>query len=161
MKKIIGVIFPLCLMLSCLSLSAKNNVTEVEQVALTFNELSHYFNAALQFYTAQSAFSQKYNTNIPEISCKFCPKRSLPCDELIVKIQAKAMDKAIGAEASIANEARKKMLAIYHEITQLLFLGCVDDIRNFMAKIAQQESIPCEDCQKVEWQAVAPSKCAN
>jgi hypothetical protein len=161
MKKIIGVIFSFCLILSYLSLSAKNNVTEVEQVALTFNELSHYFNATLQFYAAQSAFNQKYKTNIPEITCEFCPKRSLPCDELIVKIQAKAMDKAIGAEDTMANEVREKMLAIYHEITQLLFLGSMDDIRNFMAKIAQQEAIPCEDCQRVAWKAVAASKCAN
>ncbi len=105
--------------------------------------------------------SKKYRISIPEITCKFCPKRSLPCDELIVKVQAKAMDKAIGAKESIANEARKKMLTIYDEITKLLCTGSIDDIRKFMVKIAQDGAIPCEDCQKFEWTSKGVSKCAK
>jgi len=135
-------------------------LTETEEVILSFNEVAYYFEAAFKFYAVLGIFSQKYTTNTPEITCRYCPKRSLPCDELIVKIQAKAMDKAIGAKDSIANEARKNMLSIYHEITQLLYMGSLDDIRKFMAKIAQEKEVLCEDCQKFEWQAVGVSKSA-
>ena len=61
------------------------------------------------------------------------------------------MDKAVGEKDSIANKARKKMLTTYHKITQLLCVASIDDIRKFMAKIAQEEAIPCEDCKKINW----------
>jgi|GEM_PF-4997519 len=138
--------------------SVKKQPSEIEQVASVFNEISYYFGSTLQFYMALKCFSQKYNTNTPEITCKFCPSRPLPCDELLVKIQTKAIDKAIGANDPIANEARKKMLTIYEEITKLLYSESIDNIRKFMAKAAQEEEIQCEDCQKNAWMAVGINK---
>lgn len=64
------------------------------------------------------------------------------------------MDVAIDGNGSIVQDARKNMRAIYSEITQLLCVGSMDDIRAFMAKIAQEGGIPCEDCQNVEWTAL-------
>lgn len=158
MKNGIGIFLVFGLMMGFVCPSVKKQPTEIEQVALTVNELSLYFGATLQFYMALKSFSKKYNTKTPEITCKFCPARSLPCDELIVKVQAKAIDKAIGAKASVASETRKKMLTTYDEITNLISFGSLDDIRGLMAKIAQEEAIPCEGCQRVEWRAIGVSK---
>lgn len=158
MKKNVGIFLIFSLMICPLSFSAKNELTQMQEVVVSFNEVGHYFGACLLFYAALNDFSQKNNTSIPEITCKLCPQTALPCDQLIVKVQAKAMDKAIGAEDSIANEARKKMLSIYDEITKQLCVASLDDIRKFMAKVAQEEEIACEDCQKFEWQALGVSK---
>ena len=136
-------------------------MTEAEELDLTFKELAYYFEASLKFYVALGVFSKIYSTNPPEIACRFCPKRSLLCDELIKHyIQVKAMRKAIGAKDSIANKARKNMLLIYDEITQLLCAGSLDDVRKFMVKIAQEKKIPCEGCKKFEWQAIGVNKSA-
>jgi hypothetical protein len=147
MEKNIIVLF---LILNFLPLTAKNNLTEAEEVSLTFNEMSHYIDATVQFYTALHAYKQKNHDQIPKITCKFCPQRALPCDELLVKIQARAIDKAI-AQASIADKIRRKMLTIYHEVTQLINTSPENNIRKFMAKIARKEKIPCEACQKTDW----------
>jgi hypothetical protein len=92
---------------------------------------------------------------MPEITCKYCPQRTLSCDELICKIKARTMKKAVCDKTSVAEELRKKMLNIYKEITNLLVIGNIDNIRKFMAKIAQEAVIPCEGCQKVEWVALS------
>jgi hypothetical protein len=126
-------------------------MTEGEQLAAVLNELSYYFNATIQFYSALKVFEQNYNVETPEVTCKYCPQRALPCDELINKTKARAMKKAIFEKTSIAEMVHKKMLAIYQEITDLLSIGNMENIRKFMAKIAQEEAIPCEGCQKVEW----------
>ncbi len=161
MRKRIGICLFVGLMISSPNFGASINPTEMEQVALTFKELAYYFGAAVPFHAVLRAFDQKNFMNPAEITCKFCPTRSLPCGELIVKVQAKAMDKAIGAQVSISDEVRKKMLAEYHEITKLLCIGSIDDIRKFMAKLAQDNIIPCEDCQRSDWQSTGVSECTR
>lgn len=163
MKKIIGFILIFSVMVCSSNLTAEKDLTaqdlaDIEEVALTFKEAGYYFGASMPFYAALGAFNQKNGKNPAEITCKFCPKRSLPCSELIVKVQAKAIGKAKKAKDCIANETRKKMLATYDEITKLLCLGSIDDVRKFMANVAQEEEIPCEGCKKVEWKAEGISK---
>lgn len=157
MKKNIGICLVFSLIIYSLSLTAKihlrdKNLADLNEVALTFKELAYYIGASIPFYAALGSFDQKNAMSPAEIMCKFCPKRSLPCGELIVKVQAKAIEEAIGAEDSVANEVRKKMLALYYEITKILCIGSIDDVRNLMIKIAKNEKIPCEDCQKSDWQ---------
>jgi hypothetical protein len=151
--KVLNIFLLVLLPLSTVNLSAKNNMTEMEQVVATFNELSNYFAASVQFHLALREFQRQHDVKASEITCKYCPKRIMPCDELIVKVQAKAMDAAIGAETCAADEVRKKMLTIYEGITQLLHLGSIDDVKKIMVKIAQDEAIPCEDCQRCEWES--------
>lgn len=151
MKKDVGIFLFFGLMISTLSSAVNTKLTEIEQVALTFKELAYYLGASVPFYAALQDFNQNNPTSPAEISCKFCPRRSLPCGELIVKVQAKAMDQAIGAEDTVAGEVRKKMLATYYELTKLLCIGSVNDVKNFMIKTAQNETIPCEDCKRSEW----------
>lgn len=155
MKKNISIILVFTLIIYSSILTAQKKLTEkdladIQEVTLVFKEAAYYFPTMFQFYAALQPVSQTF-TDTPAINCKFCLKRSLLCDELIVKVQAKAMEKVKGASDSVINETRKKMLSIYHEITQLLPIGSLDDIRKFMAKIAQEEGVPCEDCKKVEW----------
>lgn len=126
------------------------DLADIQEATLIFKETAYYFDTMFQFYAALRPISQTF-TNTPAINCKFCLKRSLLCDELIVKVQAKSVEKAIKSESCIGDQIRKKMLSIYHDIMQLLLIGSLDDIRTFMAKIAQDEKIPCEDCKKVEW----------
>lgn len=133
--------------------SFTSSLTESELVIAVFNELAHYFDATVKFCIALNAFEQNHKVEIPEITCKYCPQRALPCDELINKIKAKAMEKAVCDKTSVAEAVRKKMLDIYQEITNLLSIGNIDNLRKFMAKIAQEKAIPCEGCQKVEWVA--------
>jgi len=163
MKNNMGIVFIFSLMICSLSVTAKTTLTDrdladLNEVALTFKELTYYFESSIPFYAALISFDQENSMNPAEITCKFCPKRSLPCGDLIVKVQAKAMEKAIGAKDFVADEVRKKMLATYHEITKLLCIGSVDDVRNLMTKIAQDETIPCEDCQRSDWQAIGVSQ---
>ena len=142
------------LLVSLTSFSAYAKPTEMEYVALTFKEIAYYFGASIPFYAALGSFDQQNPANLAEITCTVCPQRSLPCGELIVKVQAKAIDTVIDANNSVISEVRKKMLAIYYEITTLLYIGSIDDIRKCMTKIAQEETIPCEGCQRSDWQAV-------
>src|SRR5205823_2665061 len=131
-KRNISIILIFSLMICSSNLNANKELTEkdlvdIQEATLIFKENAYYFNTMFQFYAALQPVSQTF-TNTPAINCKFCLKRSLLCDELIVKVQAKAIEKTIKSEDSIANEIRKKMLSIYHEITQLLPIGSLDDI---------------------------------
>lgn len=126
------------------------DLADIQEAKLIFKETAYYFPTMFQFYGALQPISQTF-IDTPAINCKVCLKRSLHCDELIVKVQAKAIEKTIKSEDSIANEIRKQMLSMYYEITQLLKMGSLDDIRKFMTKLAQEQEISCEDCKKVEW----------
>lgn len=166
MKKLIhgSTYFFLSLMILSLNLAAKNELSDLQTVAQTVKELGYYFGSTLQFHAALTIFSQKNNAIIPDITCMFCPKRSLPCDELLVKIQAKSIDKSISKSNSEAHEIRKNLLAIYEEITNMLYAESLDSIRACMVRIARDGEIQCEDCQKIAWTTLGVDKkdlCAN
>lgn len=129
----------------------KNELSDLQTVVQMVKELSYYFDSTLKLHAALTIFGQKNNTVIPEITCFSCPKRSLPCDELLVKVQAKAMDKSVSKNNAESDEIRKKMLSIYDEIINVLYTEPLDAIRACMARIALDSEIQCEDCQKVEW----------
>ncbi len=156
LKALHGGLYGACTVIT--DFATKNDLTDIQEAAASFNEIGHYFGAILRFYTALDMFSKNNNVKTPEIICKFCPEKSLPCDQLMVKVQAKAMDKSIGANDSVANKVRKKMLLIYDDITLLLYKGPFNDVEKCMVKIAQEGNIPCEGCHKVKWQALDGSK---
>lgn len=153
-----SIFFTLSLMIFPLNLIAKNELFDLQAVVQTVKELGYYFVATLKFHAALKIFSQKNNAIVPDITCRFCPKRPLFCDELIVKVQAKSMDSVSGEKDSVANNAREKMLSIYDGITQQLYTESLHNTRKYMVQIAQEANIQCEDCQKVEWQAIGVDK---
>lgn len=118
-----------------------------------FSELGYYFEATLKFYTALELFKQKNNTTLyPEIICNNCRKRALSCDELIIKIKAKALRETYDAQSIKTIEIRKKTLLVLDKMTELICSNNMYDIKIFMAKFAQESCISCEGCQKVEWE---------
>ncbi len=143
------------LFLSCIlvigNLTAKNELSDLFAVVQTAQELSYYFDSTLRLHIALAAFKQKNNTSIPEIMCTFCSKRSLPCDELLIKVQAKAIDVSIAQNNTGSYDIRKKMLSIYDEIINMLYTGTLDTIKIHMMCIAQENQIQCEDCQSIAW----------